>query len=1129
MTIQILWSPSAVLVDRVIRIPVQSEQPCTLESGPVTPIQISPHQNGVTRFFLKMPAQPGPLRLRFSSGGENTECAIQVVDWAACRTIHQRLGNTFPRRWPLGQPFVRSKTTATLPPEIPPPLSDGDWAQVREWLVLSDVEIWQCLPPAETPRCYTVNETDGCPQHGAEIFKFGGFYPWRHDLRNHPGQVICPVGGEKYPTNFIVRGDYISGDTPDDGYGYRDSTEHVFRFVGANTWPRIQFFLQGIQLLTQTFRQKIVPADLDPDRILDRLGFMLVRFAAEELYLAAVPQFRFGNLSHALLNREWGPRDSAGLPFPHAHPLANGTQEYCVPEAYVGASLAACYDSIYERLKNNPRLPDLLQPFGLAVRQPEDILQLVEEALACFIQHHLDGYSGTNHPGASRGTVICLRVLNSPNLADIMDFLYDTSDDQLRTLVCNGSYPDGLGYEASGGYSAGHILGTFDIHEQIEALRALQPAALPSDRYPPINRDRRFQLMADSFRTTVLCGRTGMSYGDDRQPGVMAEGQDRSTADLKSDVACATAWIAQSRFARQAFRHNPASAIWAQALKELHLLDEFPEAQDVLNRHPEAGHWPNLLLEHGGIGILRLRHPDGRDRAAVAHHFISQPFHRHDDFMDAQLVAFDRTWLFDLGYPATHDTCWYWEGQWAVHNRGHICDGQDEDVIGCGRCAFFLDTPQVSALATEGVEGFFQEWRYWTPQKKFHRRLLVLIPTVGDGLALVDLYQLSGGIEHWRTLLGPQGQVQVEGVDLRARPGTAAGPDIPRNARDRVPPSRHALTLIDQIRDGSPGPCWKATYTSHDRPDGKLDIHAVGSPAGLRLQTGRGTHPLTAPEDSPYRFSPLLLSRQTTPDQTTWFNLVMEPRLGAPTIRSVAEITAEGTAAENARGICLTLSDRTQITVLWSPEATPTTVTAFAGGIQLHGVWGFIREEPNRKPCISVAAGGALSTPSIVLQVQPRPPSGTVRTMDDKSLELTLAGDSVEKWHVGAWISIGPRKHWYRIESVQQGGQPDETRLRLNWSRVLSIARIHDIGPSEIGLDARLPLAWGDFFRDSHLIGDAGEPVIPIENIKMREDRPIAFAVLKDPAQPSPLARLQRGQWIKLVDFLPGDTVTFKG
>ncbi len=1129
MSIVILWSPSVVLTQRIIRIPIQSEQPGSLETGSATLLQVSPPEQGVTRFFLKMPAQPGPLTLRFSSGPETVECVIQVVDISACRALHQRLGNAFPRRWPLGQPFTRTKTGPTLPPETPPAFSEGDWSRVRQWLTLSDAETWNALPAAETPRCYTVNEIEGCPRHGTELFKFGGFYPWQHDHFDHPGQVTCPVGGELYPSNLFGRHDFLSGDHPDDGFGYRDSEGHRFRFIGANTWPRIAFFLQGIQLLNQALGQKSVPADLHPEQVADRMGFMLVRFAVEELYLAAVPQFRFGNLSSALLNQEWGPTESAGLPFPHTHPLANGTQEYCVPEAYVGATLATQYDALYENLKNNPRLPARLQPFGLDVRQPQDILQLIEEAIACFIQHHLDGYSGTNHPGASRGTVICLRVLDSPNIAGILDFLYDTSDDQLRTLVINGSYPDGLGYEASGGYSAGHVLGTFDIHEQIEALRALQPGAVPPDRYPPINQDSRFRLMADSFRTTVLCGRTGMSYGDDRQPGVMAEGFDRSKAELNTAVACATAWVPQARFARQAFRHHPTSPTWAQALKELQLLDECPEARDVLSRDPHAGHWPNLLLEHGGIGILRLRHPDGRDRAAVAHHFISQPFHRHDDFMDVQWVAFNRPWLFDLGYPANHQTCWYWEGQWTVHNRGHICNGADEDVIGSGRCTFFLDTPQVSALATEGVEGFFQEWRYWTPQEKFHRRLLVLIPTVGEGLALVDLYQLRGGTEHWRTLLGPQGRVHVEGVKMHSRPGTAAGADIPRNARDRVPASRHALTLIDQIREGNPGENWKATYTCRDASQYKLDIHAVGSPAGLQLQTGRGTHPLTAPDESPYVFSPLLLSRKTSPDQVSWFNLVMEPHIGQPTIREVSALVPEDAGCVDARGIRLTLSDQTRITVLWNPAADPTTQTVFAGNIQLQGMWGFIREEPGRTPWISIAAGGALSTPSAVMPPQPLPPSGTVRAMNDESLELTLAGDPTEDWKPGAWISVGPRKHWYRIESVRPGERPGETRMRLNWSRVLSIARIHEVGPTEIGLDARLPLAWGDFFRDCHLIGPGLDESIPIENIKMREDRPIAFAVLKKPDQRTQIDRLQRGSWIQLVDFLIGDNVTVKG
>jgi hypothetical protein len=715
MPLEILWSPSVVLADRLIRIPVRSDTNCRLEPGPARLIQTSPRRDGITRFFLRTPAQSGPLTLRFTAGSDRTEITLTVVSFAACRTLHRRLDNVYPRRWPLGEPFTRTKTGPTLDPEAAPPLTDPEWDLVRRWMARSDRETWNALPPAETPRCYTVNEIQGCPRHGTELFKFGGFYPWRHDHFQYPDQLLCPVGDEPYPSNAYDQGDFLSGAFPDDGYGYTDEQGHRFHFIGAQTWPRIRHFLQGIHLLGRACRRTDRPADLDADSLLDRWGFMMVRFAAEELYLAAVPQFRFGNLKDALKEDQWGPAETAGLPYPHHYTVANGTQEYCISQAGVAAGLAAQYDALYSALKANPRLFHQFQPFGLELAGPDDVLQVIEEMFACFIQHHLDGYNRTNHPGASGGTLICLRVLNSPRLADIMAYLYDDSEDQLRTLIPNGFYPDGVGYEATGGYSAGHVMGAFKIQDQVEALRQLQPDALPVDRFPPLNTDRRFQLMADPFRSTVYCGRTAMLYGDDREPGALCEGIDRSTADLKKPFQCATGWVPPAVFAREAFRHHPTSPLWAAALADLNLAGEFPGVQPLLARQPSATAWPPVLLEHGGIGILRLRRPDGRDRVAVGHHFISQPFHRHDDFMDAQLVAFDRVWLYDLGYPATHDTCWYWEGSWPVHNRGHILDGQDEDIVGSGRCTLFIDSPACAAIATEGVEGQFQDWRYWTP------------------------------------------------------------------------------------------------------------------------------------------------------------------------------------------------------------------------------------------------------------------------------------------------------------------------------------------------------------------------------------------------------------------------------
>lgn len=973
------------------------------------------------------------------------------------------------------------------------------------------------------PRSTISNEIQGCPQHGTEIFKFGAFYPWRYDHFNHPGKSICPIGGEIYPSNDYDNDDFLSGAYPDDGFGYIDADGNRYQFVGAQNWSRVKNYLGGIMLLGRAYRGGTLPDGVTPAALLDRIGVMITRFVAEELYLAAVPQFRFGNHHYSMKIRGWGPPETAGLSYPHHYTVASGTQDYCVNQAGVVTQLATLYDAIYDDLKINERLPQILRPLGVEVGAPSEILQMVEEMIACFVQHDMDGYNNTNHPGTSLGTLVALRVLDPIKLADAVAYLYDDSDDQLRTQVPNGFYPDGVGYEATGGYSAGHVINTYKIVNQLEALRRRRPEALPTDRFPPLHHDPRFRLMADPFRTTIYCGRTALIYGDDRVPGAMSEGLDTSTALLKGMRHCSTGWVKQPLFAQEAFRHNPDSPLWAATLAEMGLADKEPGVPEVLAENPQAGEWPSLLLEHGGIGVLRLRRPDGRDYVAVGHHFISQPFHRHDDFMDVQLVAFNRVWSLDFGYPATHETCHYWEGSWAVHNRSKICDGNDNDVVGSGRCTLFIDRPDCAVLATEGVEGETIDWRYWRPHEKYHRRLLVLIPTVGEGFALVDIAQLQGGTEHWRTFMGWQGDAVVEGVPLTPRAGTAAGCDISRGERKTLPVARQALAMIDQIKEGNPGSDWSATYTMADDTEAKLDLHVVGSQEGVKLQQGRGTHPLIKPEESPYRFSPLLLSRTVTPETTTTFNMVFEARLGAATVVAVEAIAPCGDNRA-ATGIRLKVVDGTTVTVLWNPLADEREETVFDGGLLLRGRFALTRDSGAQNVMTTTPPGGALTAGGRELINRVAAASGKVVAIDDATNTITLQVCSGEGLAVGAWLRIGPRRHWYKIKKVTPCDVTNQYAVTLAASRVLSIGRIKAVDEREIALDARLPLAWGDYFYDSILESDDNTGGLAIENVKMREDNPIAYAVLKSglTAELAP----QIDSWVKLVDFQIGATAS---
>ncbi len=110
---EILWSPSVVLAGRVVRIPVRTSEEVKLIAGSAQLVQQAERVNDVTRFFVRMPYVAGEVTLQFVTASANVATTIQVVTLAECRAVHQRAGNIYPRRWPLGEEYISNKQGAT--------------------------------------------------------------------------------------------------------------------------------------------------------------------------------------------------------------------------------------------------------------------------------------------------------------------------------------------------------------------------------------------------------------------------------------------------------------------------------------------------------------------------------------------------------------------------------------------------------------------------------------------------------------------------------------------------------------------------------------------------------------------------------------------------------------------------------------------------------------------------------------------------------------------------------------------------------------------------------------------------------------------------------------------------------
>lgn len=139
-------------------------------------------------------------------------------------------------------------------------LANYEWARTQrdaalvlaeKWAALGDDRLRALVIPPCVFRGYDVHPS-GCPIHGAEIYKKGG-YAWLIDV-DRPFKVKCPIGGEEYPSNdfaaYLASGmkdrSLLTGEYADDGHGWHkpgDPGKANYWFVGYYAHWSMQRFV----------------------------------------------------------------------------------------------------------------------------------------------------------------------------------------------------------------------------------------------------------------------------------------------------------------------------------------------------------------------------------------------------------------------------------------------------------------------------------------------------------------------------------------------------------------------------------------------------------------------------------------------------------------------------------------------------------------------------------------------------------------------------------------------------------------------------------------------------------------------------------------------------------------------
>ena len=1092
------WRPRVILPGRSFRLPVQAPgDNVTLSADHFEVISTRWSERDTALYhYLRTPRQAGEYVLRATHRGKTTETTIRVRTLDELRVPHTYNGAWWPRRWPLEKNYRSTKTRQTLQDE---PLSDRLAEEtIAWWSSQPDEIIWAQLPASELPKAHFANCHQGCPDCGTAIFRHSGFYPW---VRNHlpcDFKSECPNCASVYPSNDLANEDYLSGEYPDDGYGFFDADGHIYLFAATYHRDQCRSFHSGINALTNALRT----GGFD-EALARRLGLLLLRYAEEELYLASVPQFRYGPSKGVEEPWDWGQTDWADESDPVQALRAKGSVRYSIDTPYLIASLALAYDTVWPLMREDRELVRRAQSMGLSVETPEDACQLTEEMLAALLQVTLDRGASSNLPRESQGALFILRCLDRPDAGDVMDWIYDEGPDTLRVFTTNDFFPDGTPQEATGGYNSIHSDGLFDLEHHLRNLRALQPDAYPESDYPSLFDDRRAAHVPRALHEITMVGKSFFQFGDGSAPG---------SAGFKGEGTI--------RLERDLF-HPPMDP---DLLERAVAFTDDPRVKEIRSAVQNKRHVALGPTVHDGVGIAILRTPEAPERAAAGIVYGDTIHHRHRDLLDVQFFAFGRPFLTDLGYPQSWASMSPWESHWATHNTVWSDLPPVEPVsAGRGRMVRSLFVDGIQVLDVEAHRWAHDARQGWRKLGVTFRRLIALVETDGDGIALVDLSRITGGTEHWRTCRGLEGVFQSDDAGTQPSSGTVAGPQIERAQTGDLPhPDHTALAYMDNVSAGQAPPAFSGAWQSHAESAVHLDLHQVNVSPETRLFTARAAQAMGTPETSNYLYHPVVW-RRTPQNDTTCVDLVFEPRIGEPTLAEAVAVPAQ---SPTAAGVRITTAQGKEIALYWAPDAGPGDATRFEGGVTLHGALAAVVD--GRTSTVGASAFHDSATSLTTGQAQQ---TGRIVALDRDACTVDVEG--LESIAAGDRITVNPdgRAHSYRVEAVENAGVR-VSRLTLDVTSLLGRAKVVAAEDGRIDFGFHV-LAKSGNLNGTRIQTGANDDWAVISNASNEGSWPpgrVRTTVRIDPnrGDGDRLRNLAPGAWVRIVDYVVGDTVHFE-
>ncbi|MFO7948700.1 MAG: hypothetical protein R6V19_18000 [Armatimonadota bacterium] len=742
----------------------------------------------------------------------------------------------------------------------------------------TDAELFDLMPPISIPRKYDKDTVSACPEHGTAIKKYSGFTPWKVDFVNHPYKLICPVGGEMYPTNDFAAGEMTGGEYPDDGSGCE---------IDGKNYTFIQYYCH------QVYNAWVLPGIHSSAMAYLLTGEKAYAHRAAVLLGAVASQYP-GPTYHS--EHCYGQEHGQTGPYGRRSGLVTDYIWSCIKIV----DLARAYDAIYPIYEQDPDLIGFLQEHGCiqsgAANAVAGARQFVEEhifrqAMQALIDEAISGNPGHHQLAAlTIGLIMDDHSDTSPNTYDVVRRAYYEGYAPTAWIFSNFLTRDGGGYEGPG-YDRIKF-NYIQIGQLMERLRGRHPEVYSETEFPDILSQLKARKMYDFYIDILSLGfftpPVGDAGGARLKPGIIPRRRLAAYPDFYAD---GFRLYEDPRYARALLGQDG----------EMPQTDPFkpPIEQKAREaaRQPDAAIVPETrLLDHYGFAFLNSGDPGRYEREAVIN-YTALRGHQQYDFLSLYLFAHEMSHLPDLGYPYSWDYRWEWDS----NIYGHNTVGVDETTplyphkVPRGWVSLIGDSDGVKVAAVA-----HQPYRHHPdlepdqPEVDRYERICVMVDEDEQDSYLLDLFVVRGGQRHdqsWHSVLRAPELPDIGWVEQDG--GTAAGPDVAYDTEYtnvRGQQTKNAMCYVTDVR--------RAELSDHvmvdwdyelDQPAG-MRLHLVPVDGPAELVYGGGRSP-ARPEN--WRLPYLFVRSDGEEGLRTRFLSILEPYRAAGEAR-IKNVTATG-------------------------------------------------------------------------------------------------------------------------------------------------------------------------------------------------------------------------------------------